>query len=225
MKHAIVATIRQNTKRCKLRRSYRRRRSSICCSIQNWPLSYTTMACPFRVPLQSGSLNARFVESRAITGFRCRASSCSKLDSTASFVCALFSRKEPRKCHMDSSMRQEVRQQASGGNRVESGLAAFRSEMQEADVQDAGPAKANPVSGTIPFSREIRNLKRKGLPSGSVFGSCLGRFGQGSVDWPIRAIARITFLSAGAASCELCDHQTPFSLSRRRAQTEPAGYG
>ena len=41
------------------------------------------------------------------------------------------------------------------------------------------PARANPVSGTIPLSREIRNLKRRGLSAGSKFGSCLGAFGQG----------------------------------------------
>ena len=45
-------------------------------------------------------------------------------------------------------------------------------------LRNDGVTGSNPVSGTIPLSRQIRNLKRRGLPAWSAFGSCLGAFGQ-----------------------------------------------
>ena len=56
--------------------------------------------------------------------------------------------------------------------------AAALAQSVEHIIRNDGVTGSNPVSGTIPLRREIRNLKRKGLSAGSEFGSCLGGFGQ-----------------------------------------------
>jgi hypothetical protein len=61
---------------------------------------------------------------------------------------------------------------------IEAPIVAALAQLVEHIIRNDGVTGSSPVSGTIPSTRDFRDIQRKGFSAGNPFGSSLGHIGQ-----------------------------------------------